>query len=144
MPGGWLPHLAAVAAFPVMAALAAAGACNQGSATPTAARLFADAPFYLERGEAEESFRGVLRRTPVREGPDTRDMPFALVTADERLAVYVSRAEDAELLRPFVDHEVEVIGKRIDWREEGFGVEVWIATISLREAGAEAQSTSTP
>lgn len=133
MPGGRLLGLAAVASFPVLAALAASGACDEGSRPPAAVRIFANAPFYLERSEAEEPLHGVLRRARVREGPDTRDMPFELVTGDGSFAVYVSNAEVEKMLRPFVDREVEIIGKRISLRDEGFGVEVWIATISLRK-----------
>jgi len=36
---------------------------------------------------------------------------------------------DVETLRPYVDHKVDVVGKRIDQRTEGYGIEIWIATI---------------
>jgi hypothetical protein len=99
-------------------------------------RIFAGRPFYLERPEPEESFRGILRRAEVREGPDTRDLPFRLEVGDERLSVYTSGLDD-KILQTLVDREVEAIGKRIDLRHEGFGVEIWIATISPAEAHTE-------
>lgn len=117
--------------------LAAAGSekpgADQVAQEPEArVQIFADRRFYRERPEAEESFRGILRRVEVREGPDTRDLPFLLVVGEERLSVYTSGFDDEEL-RSFVDRKVEVIGKRIDLRPEGFGVEIWIATICLVE-----------
>lgn len=93
--------------------------------------VFAGKAFYRERSEPEERLRGVLRRVPVRTGPDTRDMPLRLTTdAGEKLAVYVS-GFDLAALGPFVDRRVEIVGKRIDQRAEGYDVEVWIGTIAL-------------
>ena len=87
--------------------------------------------FYQERAEPEETFHGVLRRQKVRVGPNTRGMPLRLSEEKgEQLAVYVS-GFDLEALRPFVERRVEIVGKRIDLRSEGYGVEVWIATIAL-------------
>lgn len=100
---------------------------------PTEAPLevFAHKGFYRQRVEPEEVLIGVLRRSPVREGPDTRDMPFRLVMGHDELAVYSSGFDEHEL-RPYVDHEVQIVGKRIDQREEGYGIEIWIATIRRR------------
>ena len=97
-----------------------------------AVKIFADKAWYLERKEADENLRGILRESPVREGPNTRDMPFELVVGEEKLSVYVSGI-DAGILEPFVNREVEIIGKRIDQRAEGFGIEVWIASIATVE-----------
>jgi hypothetical protein len=94
-------------------------------------QIFAEDSFYLQRAEAEEVLIGVLRATPVREGPNTRDMPFKLMIGKEEFSVYIS-GFDKEALQPYVGHEVEVVGKRIDQRKEGYGIEIWIATISMR------------
>jgi hypothetical protein len=91
-------------------------------------QVFAEKSFYLERPEPEEILIGVLQLAHVREGPNTRDMPFRLVVGADKLKVYVAGL-DVETLRPYVGHEVEVVGKRIDQRIEGYGIEIWIATI---------------
>lgn len=96
-----------------------------------ALQIFAEDSFYLQRVEPEEVLIGILRAAPVREGPNTRDMPFKLIIGKEELSVYIS-GFDEETLRPYVGHEVEVVGKRIDQRKEGYGIEIWIATISMR------------
>ncbi|MDP1679582.1 MAG: hypothetical protein Q8L02_05610 [Candidatus Nitrotoga sp.] len=91
-------------------------------------QVFAEKSFYLERPEPEEVLIGVFQLAHVREGPNTRDMPFRLVVGTNKLNVYVAGL-DVETLRPYVGHEVEVVGKRIDQRIEGYGIEIWIATI---------------
>jgi hypothetical protein len=93
-------------------------------------RVFAEQSFYLRRSEPEEHFIGVFQPASVQEGPNTRDMPFKLVVGTDKFRVYVA-GFDIETLRPYVGHEVEVIGKRIDQRKEGYGIEIWIATIIL-------------
>lgn len=94
-------------------------------------QIFAKDSFYLQRVEPEEVLIGVLRAAPVREGPNTRDMPFKLIIGKEEFSVYISGFDEV-VLRPYVGHEVEVVGKRIDQRKEGYGIEIWIATISMR------------
>jgi hypothetical protein len=93
--------------------------------------IFAKKSFYRNRPEPEELLTGVLRTAVVREGPNTRDMPFKLIIGDGEFSVYTSGI-DEERLRPYVDREVEIVGKRIDQRDEGYGIEIWIATISMR------------
>jgi hypothetical protein len=90
--------------------------------------VFAAATFYTERPEPEEVLIGVLKAAEVREKPDTRDMPFRLVVGESDLAVYVA-GFDHEVLRPFVDRRVRVVGKRIDQSAEGYGAEIWIARL---------------
>ncbi|SFL56518.1 hypothetical protein SAMN04244574_04664 [Azotobacter beijerinckii] len=94
-------------------------------------KVFADERFYRQRPEPEEVITGVLQAAPVREGPNTRDMPFVLLTGTDRLSVYVS-GFDEERLQPYLGHAVEVVGKRVDQRDEGYGIEIWIAAIRLR------------
>lgn len=91
-------------------------------------QVFAEKSFYLERPEPEEVLIGVLQLAHVREGPNTRDMPFKLDVGTNKLNVYVAGL-DVETLKPFVGHEVKIVGKRIDQRIEGYGIEIWIATI---------------
>lgn len=93
-------------------------------------QVFAEKSFYVKRPEPEELFIGVFQRIPVQEGPNTREAPFTLVVGTEKLSVYVA-GFDIETLNPYVGYEVEVIGKRIDQRKEGYGIEIWIATITL-------------
>lgn len=91
-------------------------------------QVFAEKSFYRERPEPEEVLTGVFQLAHVREGPNTRDMSFRLVVGADKLNVYVAGL-DIETLRPYVGHKVEVVGKRIDQRIEGYGIEIWIATI---------------
>ncbi|MEO6421147.1 MAG: hypothetical protein ABIO31_00255 [Candidatus Nitrotoga sp.] len=91
-------------------------------------QVFAEKSFYLEKPEPEEVLIGVLQLAHVREGPNTRDMPFKLVVGTYKLNVYVAGL-DVETLRSYVGHVIKVIGKRIDQHIEGYGIEIWIATI---------------
>ncbi|NEN96018.1 MAG: hypothetical protein F6J94_26435 [Moorea sp. SIO1F2] len=94
--------------------------------------IFADKPFYRERPEPEITLTGVLQSSPVRVGPNTRDMPFKLETQTETLSVYVSSREE-EILDRFVNRKVRVIGKRVDQRAEGYDFEIWIGSISTND-----------
>ena len=96
-------------------------------------KVFSEQPFYLNRLEPEEVLVGLLQSAPVRDGPNTRDMPFKLVVGPDAYSVYVAGFDHA-LLRPYVGYNVEVVGKRIDQREEGYGIEIWIATISMHRS----------
>ncbi|CAG9931622.1 conserved protein of unknown function [Candidatus Nitrotoga arctica] len=91
-------------------------------------QIFAEKSFYRERPEPEEVLTGVFQLAHVREGPNTRDMSFRLVVGADKLNVYVAGL-DVGTLRPYVGDEVEIVGKRIDQRIEGYGIEIWIATI---------------
>ncbi len=105
----------------------APGACEE----ETTLKVFAEKSFYLERTEPEETLVGTFLASVVREGPNTRDMPFKLVTDEQELSVY-SSGFDEKALQRYAGREVEVVGKRIDQREEGHGIEIWIATITRR------------
>ena len=93
-------------------------------------RVFAEKSFYLGRPEPEELLIGVFQLAPVQEGPNTRDMPFKLVVGTDTLRVYVA-GFNIETLSAYIGHEVKVVGKRIDQSNEGYGIEIWIATITL-------------
>jgi hypothetical protein len=91
--------------------------------------LHAGKPFY-ERPEPEEEFTGRLVATPVGTGPDSRDLPFALEMNTGRMPVYALGAA-AEALIPFAGRRVRILGRRVDLRDEGGGVELWPGRISL-------------
>lgn len=93
-------------------------------------RIFADEAFYRERPEPEETLRGILHAVEARPGPDTREHPLELETEGRRYGVYVAGV-DPRVLSPFVGRTVEVTGKRVDLRSEGFDVEIWIGTLAL-------------
>jgi hypothetical protein len=96
----------------------------------TPLQVFAKKSFYLGRPEPEETLIGMFQSAFVREGPNTRDMPFTLVVGTNTLSVYVA-GFDIETLSSYIGHKVKVVGKRIDQRKEGYGIEIWIATITL-------------
>jgi hypothetical protein len=93
-----------------------------------ALHIHAGAEYYLERAEPEQTIQGVLRERPVRTGPDTRDLPLHLETDEGTIAIYAVGAT-AELLRDLTDRRVRVLGKRVDQRSEGHGLEIWPATV---------------
>jgi hypothetical protein len=97
---------------------------NEGSDVTEAIALHGGRSFYEERPEAEEVFVGWLREAPVVTGPDTRDLPLALEMEGESLPIY-ALAKAAERLRPLLESRVRMVGKRIDLREEGGGIEIW-------------------
>lgn len=91
--------------------------------------LYAYKSFYRERPEPEETLLGILRESSVRTGPNTRDMPYKLETDQGSLNVYVTGVDVARL-KPLSGQTVRVIGKRIDQTAEGFGIEIWIASVA--------------
>ena len=101
---------------------------SEDDESPGPLNVFSQESFYRQRSEPEEVLVGILQAAPVREGPNTRDMPFKLVVGTETYSVYVAGFDHAALL-PFVGCTVKVIGKRIDQRAEGYGIEIWIATL---------------
>lgn len=109
---------------------------GSGAESPlTRVTIFADEAFYRERPEREQVLEGRLRRSEVRTGPNTRDMPFALLVNDRRYVVYSGGVED-KVLAPFVGRDIEIVGKLIDQSAEGFGDEIWIARLSLKSTEA--------
>ena len=91
-------------------------------------QIFAEAEWYQARPEPEKQWRGVLRKRDAPLGPATRGaLSFTLVTADKSLPVYAANVE--QRLGPFVGRQVLVSGKLVDLSQEGFGEELWIASI---------------
>jgi hypothetical protein len=97
---------------------------DEGSELAEAISLHEGRSFYTERPEAEEVFVGWLRETPVVTGPDTRDLPLHLELEGESLPIY-ALADAAERLRSLLDSRVRRVGKRVDLRHEGDGIELW-------------------
>jgi hypothetical protein len=94
-------------------------------------RVYADEEFYKAHPEPEENLSGVLEEHQQVLGPTTRPLPFRLVREQEELLVYaVDDTED--MLQTFVGKCIDICGKRVDLRKEGFNVELWIGAI--REA----------
>jgi hypothetical protein len=91
--------------------------------------LYAQKSFYRERPETEQEWTGILRASPVRTGPNTREFPFRFELPGETLPVYGTGPEE-DLLRSLVGHRLRVVGKRVDLRAEGAGFELWIATLA--------------
>lgn len=95
-------------------------------------KIYAEADWYRERPEPEKEWRGVLRKREVPAGPAARTaLSYKLVADDEEIAVYAANAE--EKLAAFEGRQVLISGKLVDLSKEGFGQELWIATIQTRE-----------
>ena len=98
-------------------------------ATGTAAvRVYADADWYRSRPEREQRLRGILRERPVVMGPGSRSaVTFALETTEGTYPVYAAGV--AIVFARFEGQRVEIEGKLVNLADEGFGRELWIATI---------------
>lgn len=96
--------------------------------------IYAKAVWYLRRPERERRWRGTLNDSPATAGPGTRTaLAFALVTHEGVYSVYAAGVEK-ELSR-LVGRPVEIDGKLVDLADEGFGKDLWIATIRPLAAG---------
>jgi hypothetical protein len=97
-------------------------------------QIYARAGWYTERPEPEQSWRGVLRRRTRPAGPAGRAaLAFALELEDRALDVYAANVEP--LLTPYVGSEVVAVGKLVSLRDEGFGNELWLASIGSTPRG---------
>lgn len=91
-------------------------------------RIFAGTDWYRAQPEPEESWQGLLQERDVPRGPATRiALGYSLVTDEGSVPVYSANVEHK--LARFSGRRVEVTGKLVDLGREGFGQEVWIATI---------------
>lgn len=94
--------------------------------------VFAQADWYRGRPERETEMRGVLRRREVPLGPAARTaLTFVLVADGREIDVYAARAE--RTLAPFVGRRVVATGKLVDLSSEGYGIELWLASIAAEE-----------
>jgi hypothetical protein len=88
----------------------------------------------VERPEPERSWQGVLRRREPPGGPAGRAaLAYSLELEDETLDVYAANVE--HVLAGFVDLPVEASGKLVDLSGDGFGKELWLASIRLARDG---------
>ncbi len=86
--------------------------------------------WYRVRPEPQRRWRGKLYERPVVQGPGSRtSLGFTLVTEEGDFPVY--SAGVAQQLGPLSGRPVEILGKLVDLRSEGFGQELWIGTIRL-------------
>lgn len=95
-------------------------------------KLFADKPHYLIRDESEQTVNGVLSRVPVRTGPNTREHPIRLRTAQGEWGIY-SEGISPILLDAIIDRPLRITGKWIDQSHEGAPVEVWIGEVTVSD-----------
>jgi hypothetical protein len=90
--------------------------------------IYASAGWYAERPEPETQWRGVLRRREPPGGPAGRAaLAFALEIPSHSVDVYAANMEP--VLARFVDRPVVATGKLVDLSDEGFGDELWLASI---------------
>jgi hypothetical protein len=90
--------------------------------------IYSRTNWYLSRLEPEQEWRGVLHRRQVTRGPASRSaLTFAFETAEELFPVYAANVEGQ--LAQFLGLPSIVRGKLVDLRDEGFGQELWIASI---------------
>lgn len=95
-------------------------------------RIYAGTEWYRAQPEPEKSWQGLLEERDVPRGPATRiALAYSLVTDEGSLPVYSANVRHQ--LAPFCGRRVEVTGKLVDLAEEGFGRELWIATIEAAE-----------
>jgi hypothetical protein len=113
------------------ATLLSLGAQPQGCHTKqkrVVTKIYADAEWYCDRRESEKSWRGVLQKRDAPLGPATRpSQSYVLVTNKTRLPVYAANVDGQ--LAPYVGRRVVVRGKLVDLTRDGFGEELWVASI---------------
>jgi hypothetical protein len=84
--------------------------------------------WYDDRPEPEQSVSGVLRAAGVPTTPGGRDrLPYRLLVKGELIPVYGPAVE--ERLQWLVDRPVVLVGKLVDLSGDGFGRELWVASI---------------
>jgi len=106
----------------------------RGIGEDAATQIYEQAGWYAERPEPEKSWSGVLRRRTPPGGPAGRAaLAFALELEDRVLDVYAANVQ--RLLAPYVGKPVIAVGKLVSLRDEGFGDELWLA--SMRSSAGE-------
>lgn len=94
--------------------------------------IYADEDWYQARSEAEIVWHGVLQARESDRGPAGRQaLLYELVTDSGTLPVYAANAQPR--LDPLLGQQVEILGKLVDLSDEGFGEELWIATVRSTE-----------
>lgn len=89
--------------------------------------IFANESWYHERPEPEQEQTGILERRKPETGPNSRSaLRYSFRARKRSLDVY---APGTDRLSRFVGAPIIALGKIVDLRSEGFGVEFWIASI---------------
>jgi hypothetical protein len=89
--------------------------------------IFANESWYHERPEPEQEQTGILERRKPETGPNSRSaLRYSFRARKRSLDVY---APGTDRLSRFVGAPITALGKIVDLRSEGFGVEFWIASI---------------
>jgi hypothetical protein len=87
--------------------------------------------WYLDRAEKEESFQGTLRERKAQIGPGARGgLNFTLVSEGIDYPIYTGGAN--QKLHPFIGCFVRVRAKLVDLTKEGFGRELWVASLTVK------------
>lgn len=107
------------------AILVCASACF-AQASPVV--IYAEEDWYRDRAEPEQQWSGILRKREPDPGPSARQaLLFTLESGDRRLLIYAAGV--TAKLAPFSGRRVTARAKLVDLRSEGYGLELWIATI---------------
>ena len=90
--------------------------------------IFALEDWYRVRPEPEQEWRGILRKRDAPITPAGRTaLRYIFITGEQQLPVYVANID--RQFASFTDVPVLVRGKVIDLSNEGFGEELWVASI---------------
>lgn len=93
-------------------------------------KIYAGTDWYDSRPEPEQTWHGVLQKREVAVGPATRAaLAYILITEEGEFTVYAARAEDK--LAPLVGRRVLAEGKLVNLSNEGYGQELWLASVRL-------------
>jgi hypothetical protein len=96
--------------------------------------IYACVGWYAERAEPEERWLGVLRRRKPPGGPAGR-VALAYTRELEGRSVDVYAANVEAVLSGFVDRTVIAAGKLVNLSAEGFGEELWLASLRVASDG---------
>ena len=87
--------------------------------------VFANSTWYRECTEKEKIFQGVLLKNTTVQGPAGRPgLGFILRLENKNFPVYSANID--QVLNLYLGKNVSVRAKRVDFKNEGFGVEIWI------------------
>lgn len=102
----------------------------------TRTQIYAGEAWYQARPEPEESWEGVLRPRQLDRGPASRNaLRYELISGQDEFAVYAANAES--VLESFVGRKVLITGKLVDLSDEGYGQELWIASVVALETNED-------
>ena len=90
--------------------------------------IFADADWYRSRPEPEQRWRGTLHERQQVAGPGSRlGLTLSLETESGVFPVYAAGIEGT--LKTYLGRPILVEGKLVNLTSEGFGPEIWIASV---------------